>query len=122
MRDQGIFSLKEIYLYPLKQLRKFPFYAPVKPLASFSVAGQFLGRLSGGTREDSPAEATEPLPAALGGYWPLGYADPRDKGATWGTEWIMGPCELYVLGVGMGKRGGQEKGNGNHYRTERYRC
>ena len=46
MRGQGIFSLKEIYLYPLKQLKKFPFNAPVKPLASFSVTGRFLGRLS----------------------------------------------------------------------------
>lgn len=57
----------------------------------------------------------------LVGTGPWATQTQGSKGATWGTEWITGPCELCVLGMGMGKRGGQENGNANHDKMERRR-
>ena len=74
-------------LHPLKQVRKFLFYAPMKQLVPFPVRGGFPGEIlapSAALETDDPAEARTPpccsQPCSLEDPpGPLGSADPMGE-------------------------------------------
>ena len=90
-------------LYPLKQVRKFLFYAPVKPMVPFSVTGGFLGRISAALPALQRTNLLKPqslFPLHLAGTGPWAVQTHGSKGTAWRTEWRRGPVRCAHLGQG----------------------
>lgn len=90
-------------LYSLKQVRKFFFYTPVKPMVAFSVTGGFPGKISAplpALERTNLRKPQSPFQLHLAGTGPWAVQTHGSKGTAWGTEWRRGPVRCVHLGQG----------------------